>query len=399
MNFVCFHLPFQDREWLPFAPKTASDGYLAALVATGLLFSAPPTFGFLEFARGELFLNTTAKATYDSNIYARSEGGSDFYASIIPELQFLRQAGRGKIDLRAGVDVTRFLDFTDEDFEDFFADLVVSYPVSADSPLSGGLKAGFAEQSRVDEFLNARVRSEQTLISLSTHYTVSERLGLRNSLGYDHTTIDNFSNIESATAMLGLQWSYSPHLDWFADYRLRRSQSGGEESIGREEVENLDQALFIGATGVLAPRLTGVASLGYQQTNARGAGPSRGLIVTHVVVEWDWRPRTDVTLAVNRDLDVSPSDESVETTGALLTLEHQIDPKIGLRGRLNYRLLDFRGQNSRQDHAFTLGAELAYLLSRYWNAGLSYDFTINDSNRPESDFTRQILQIFTRYSF
>lgn len=399
MNFVCLHLPFQDRERLFFAPRTASNGYLAALVAFGLISYSTVTFGFFEVARGEIFLHTTTTAAYDSNIYARSEGGSDFYVSLIPELQFLRQAGRGTIDLRAGVDFTRFFDFTAEDFEDFFAGLAITYPVAADSPLSGGLQAGFAEQTRVDEFLNTRVRSEQTLISLSTHYEVSERLGLRNSLGYDQTTINNFSNIQSVTGMLGLQWTYSPHLDWFVDYRLRRAQSSGDEAFARDEVENTDHALFVGATGVLAPRLTGVASVGYQQTNARGAGPGRGLIVTHVVVEWDWRPRTDVTLTLNRDLDISPSDETVETTGALLSIQHQIDPKIGLRGRFNYRLLDFRGQNSRQDHGFIFGAELAYLLSRYWNAGLSYDLTINDSNRTESDFTRQIIQIFTRYSF
>lgn len=399
MNFVYFHLPFQDRERLSFAPKATSDGCLTALVAVGLLSYSSTTFGFFEVARGEIFLHTTTTAAYDSNIYARSEGASDFYFSLIPELQFLRQAGRGEINARAGVDFTRFLDFTAENFEDFFANLEITYPVAADSPLSGGLQAGFAEQTRVDEFLNTRVRSEQTLISLSTHYEVSERLGLRNSLGYDQTTINDFSDIKSITGMLGLQWTYSPHLDWFVDYRLRRAQSSGNEAFAQDEVENLDHALFVGATGVLAPRLTGVASVGYQQTNARGAGPGRGLIVTHMAVAWDWRPRTDVTLTVNRDLDISPSDETVETTGALLSIRHQIDPKIGLLGRFSYRLLDFRGQNSRQDHGFIFGAEIAYLLSRYWNAGLSYDFTINDSNRTESDFTRQIIQIFTRYSF
>lgn len=393
---VC-SLPQQERhrQRAPFLHAT----FLTALSAAGILALPANLSGFVEVARGELLLHTTGRATYDSNIYAQKDGEEDFYFSFIPELQYLRKAGLGTIDLSAGVDFTRFADFTQENYEDVFAALDVSYPVVQGSPLSGGLTASYSENSGVNEYLNTRIQSETFSAGLNTVYRFSERLGFRNSLSYTQNKVDIFSDVESYAGTLGLQWAYSPALSFFSDYRLRRARSISPDELTGEEVNNLDQAIFVGATGTLMPRLRGTASVGFQNTDARGHGSDSNNFVTSAELEWAIQPVTDLTLGISRDLDISPSDQTVEATTISLGLDHRIEPKIELNGFVGFRDFRFRGGDSRRDETIQLGGGLTYDFTRYWNAGAQYDYTLNESNRGAADYRRHVARLFTRYSF
>lgn len=399
MNFSFCNLPLRDRTCRAFSRGAVGGKRLALLLLTGVFAFHSPLHAFWQIARGELILNTTVEGTYDSNVFGQRGSPASFYVSLIPELQFLRQAGRGTIDLRAGVDITRFTDLDGEDFEDYFGSLEITYPVRTGSPLSGGFIASHVQETGIQEFLNARVTSERSAADLNTNYRVSERLGVRNRLNYTNTAFDGFSDVESYSGTLGLQWIYSSHLSWFSDVRLRRAQSSGNPAAGQRRLDNLYSALFLGATGVLRPRINGTVAVGYQQTDARAAGPDRNLVVTSGQLDWDWRPRTDLTLLLRRDLDISPADEAVETSSVRLGLNHEIDPKIHLLGRLGYRHYDFGSPSGRQDDAVSFGAGVRYLFTRYWNAALNYDFTSNSSNLTRADYTRQTVNILTRLSF
>lgn len=374
-------------------------GPTLALAAVGVcILFTPSLSGFLEIARGELILNTTAQSTYDSNIYGRSDAEGDVYFSLIPELQYLRKAGRGRIDLRAGVNVTRFLDFSMEDSEDFYGSAEVTYPVPEDSPLSGAVYAAYTEETGVNDYLNTRVRSELAAVGANTLYRFSDRLAFRNSLSYDHAGVEGFSNVESYSGTFGLQWIYSRKLSLFTDYRLRQSRSSGDNPVSGKEIDNLDQAVFFGATGTLAPKVDGTASVGYQHTIARGPEPDTGLVVTALDLVWDWRPKTDLRLGASRDLDIAPTDESVETSRISLGLDHKVDDKISLTGSAGYYHLNFRS-TSRRDHGLLVGAGIDYIFTRYWKGGFNYDYTHNISNQTNSDYARHLARIFTRYSF
>lgn len=368
-----------------------------AVAGTSVAF-AWPAFGFFEVARGELILNTTAEMTHDSNLFAQNDAESDLYLSLQPELQFLRQAGRGTIDARVGVNVTRFFDFSEENSEDFHAALDVTYPVTPSSPLSGGFFAGLTERTEVHDFLNARVKTEETAVGLDSIYRVSDRLGLRNNLAYTDTAVEGYSDIQTYSGTFGLQWVYSEKLSYFTDYRLRRSQSDGDETLQGREVDNIDHAIFFGATGALRPRINGTASIGYQQTDSRGSEPDRGLLVTAVILDWAWRPRTSLTLGASRDLDVSPTDETVESSEVSLGLQHEVDAKISLTGHVGYARRDFQS-SGRLDNAILTGAGIRYIFTRYWNAGADFTLIFNSSNVEQTDYRRHVLRAFTRYSF
>lgn len=368
-------------------------------VAVASALAAPATSSAVwEVARGEVILHTTGRATYDSNVYAQSDPQDDLYFSLIPELQFLRQAGLGTIDARAGVDITRFVDFTSENYEDFFGLLNVSYPVRRGSPLSGGFTSAFTQHSGVNEYLNTRVREEQFSVGLNTMYRFSERLGLRNNLSYNRNNVDIFSDVEAYSGTLGLQWAYSQTLAFFTDYRIRRSRAIGTGEAGNN-IDNLDHALFLGATGNLAPRLEGSISGGIQHSDARGGGSDRNQFVSAAELAWAITRQSDLTLGISRDLDVSPTDQTVESSTVSLGLEHRIEPKVELNGYIGYRDYNFRGGDARSDESFLTGAGLIYTFTRYWNAGMSYDYYHNDSTAGFADYRRHVTRLFTRYSF
>lgn len=367
---------------------------LALLLAGG----AAPTQGFVEIARGELILNTIVRGTYDSNIYARRDATDDIYFSLIPELQYLRRAGRGEIDARAGVDITRFVDLSQENHEDFFGSLFVTLPTHQDSPLSGNVRLSYTERTGINEFLNRRLKTENYRADTTLLYHTSERLALRNSFGYRYQRAQDSSNIEGFHGTIGFQHEYSETLSLFIDYRLRRTTSSGE--AGRPRVENIDHAIFIGGIGELGPRLTGTASVGYQHTSAKGArSEDTNLVVAATELAWEMRPRTDLTLNVSRDMDVSPNDFSAEVLNTTLGIRHRIEPKIQLNGYTGYSRFRFRGGESRRDEGIHVGAGVRYLFSDYWDAGLDYQFTDNDSTDNFANYSRHIVHASSRYSF
>src|SRR5690606_25268253 len=132
---------------------------------------------------------------------------------------------------RAGVDITRFVDFGNEDYENFFSSLNVTYPARRGSPLSGGFFASYSQHSRVNEYLNTRISEDNLGLGLETRYRTSERLGWRNNLSYNHAWVDDFSDVESYAGTLGAEWVYSEELSFFTDYRLRRMQSDGDNTV------------------------------------------------------------------------------------------------------------------------------------------------------------------------
>lgn len=377
------------REWLFSAP-------FALISAT--VFIAPSLHGFYEIARGELILNTTGQATYDSNIYTRSDSMSDIYFSLIPELQFLRHAGRGTIDARGGANLTRFLDHSEEDFEDFHASLHVSYPVSPDSPLSGSVFLAAIEDSDVNDFLNTRVKSRTIGVGSDSLYRFSERLALRNALGFEDTDVKGFSGTQTYGGSVGIQWLYSEKLSFFTDYRLRRDESDGDDTVRGRKIDNINHAILFGAIGTLRPRVEGTANIGFQRTVARAEESDQNLLLLSADLTWIWRPKTTLLLHAVRELDVSPADETVERSEVDLGAIHILNEKINLTGHIGYRHLVFNGSN-RTDDAFVVGTGIEYIFTRYWEAGADVEITFNSSSQSETDYDRQVVQIYTRYSF
>ena len=143
---------------------------LASSIAT-----APRASAFYEFARGEFLLHTRGTATYDSNVFATADAEDDILLAFNPELQYIRRAGRSDLSIRTGVIVGRFLDFTDEDFENYYAEFDVGYPVAAASRFGGGVSLSYRQATGLSETLSIRTQTDRYRASINNTYRDGRR--------------------------------------------------------------------------------------------------------------------------------------------------------------------------------------------------------------------------------
>ena len=381
---------------LPGPPDSITVAVLKVFVAVVLL-SPSSLSAFQEFARGELLLHTRTFVTYDSNVFAEEDGKEDFVFGLNPELQYVRQAGRGDLSAQTGIVLARHLDFNDGDYEDFYVILAAGYPVSPTSPFSGGAEASFRQDSTINESLNQRTRADRLSVNLSNNYRLNPRIGLNNSFRYTHSNTRGFSEVESFGGSFGSTYFHSENLGFNITYRIRRTTSTGRT---RSRQDNLNQAVTTGATGQLTTRVSGNISVGVQNTQIlRGDGSDRNRIVFATGLDWAARPNTTMSLDGERDIDLSPEDRTIERTSIRIGLNQRLNPKISANLGAGYRLSEFSGLTSDRDHTYLGTAGLSYGFTQRWSAALDYAFNHTDSERRDQKFDRHTVTLSTSYTF
>ncbi|MEJ2593333.1 MAG: outer membrane beta-barrel protein [Candidatus Thiodiazotropha sp.] len=105
---------------------------------------------------------------YDDNVYATKRSKvSDAVAVVTPKLSAESQWERHRLDLGAGASVGRYLDTTDEDYEDLWLSAEGRYDLSAGSRLNGGV--GY---SRNHEPRDSKENAQQQGVDEPTTYDV-----------------------------------------------------------------------------------------------------------------------------------------------------------------------------------------------------------------------------------
>ncbi len=359
---------------------------------------APEARSFYEIARGELFLHTRGTATYDSNVFASEDAQDDVLFILNPELEYVRRAGRVDLSVSTGVRIGRFLDLTDEHFENYYAAMSAGYPVSPGSRMGGGVSVEYSQDSTLSETLNERITRERYTGSIDTSYRINERVGLRNSLRYSRTDRTRFIRVERIEGRLGAVYFYSENLDFDLTYRLGRSTSPG--TADRERRETIDQGVTVGATGDMTARVSGNASVGFLTRHVvRGEGRGRVRLIFATGLDWAARANTVVSLDGTRDVDLSPEGRTVEGTSVRLGVTQRLTPKMSGDVYTRYRLREFRGVETDRDHTYTAGAGLSYSFTRNWDGSLDYTYTHGDLERRDVVFDRHTVALSTRYTF
>ena len=366
---------------------------LASSIAT-----APHASAFYEFARGEFLLHMGGTATYDSNVFGTSDAEDDVLLVFNPELQYIRRAGRSDLSVRTGVIVGRFVDFNDEDFEDYYAQLDVGYPVAAASRFGGGVALSFQQTTGLSETLSTRTQTERYQAAINNNYRLNQRIGLTNSLNYTRTERVGFRSVEGIGGSLGTRYFYSENLGFSLNYRIRRSTSSG--AAAGDTRESIFHAVTVGADGQLTQRVTGSVSAGAQASQvARGGGSGRVRGIVSAGLNWAARANTRVSLDASRNQDLSGEGRTLERTSVSVGVFQRLTPKMTGNVSAGYRLSEFSGVETDRDHAYTAGTGLSYTFTDRWVGGLDYAYTHIDSERRDVKFDRHTVALSTRYTF
>jgi opacity protein-like surface antigen len=318
----------------------------------------------------------------------------DQLVTVTPELTYLRAAGVLNLEGRAGVEVIRFMDFTDQDADDFFSYLAVSFPNRPGvNPRRILASVGWRQRSDVNEALGTRARSDLFDSRVAFRSALTDRLGVRLTGGY-HTERfrqGEFSGIEVGTLGMDGIRVYSDRLETYVGYRYRESETEGRD---RSSLDVQDHLLRLGVEGDLSPRVLGQVEVGIQKRSFGDTGQGDSL-QPFGMASVSWTPRHGSVFALRgqKDFDVAADDRSVETKGFSVVWRQRVYRGLSIVPALSYenvRLTQGDGR-SRTDDRYGAGLGAIYRLASEATVEVQYSYLDRHSNNSFFTYRRHIL--------
>lgn len=430
----------------------------ALIVATTSATLSVKCFGFAEVARGALTLETEGRVTYDSYFLgAKKIGDDDYYASLRPQLRYVRKAGLAEIEAFGGVSIVRYDTYKEFDSEDINAGFRSQLPVSEGSRISGDVSLNYNESTTVDYTVLDRVPTRNASAQASLRYALGLKMALSDSINYSRTLRTQYSDQE----VFGndVSFSYADFLygsTFSLSHGYTRTTSSGDNVLGadldqhsnsvsgtlshplagqltgaftygyrildRSQAESVtgqkrQEGSFFSATlngPFLPPRyfpkLDSSMSLSYQESRSPGINDLGGKTLTGSIgLRWAARERTKLNFQANRSIDLAANDYSVENTNVSLGITESVGIAHQFSGNVGYTWQKFRGVD-RKDNIFNASLTYNYSLSRYWSLGASYTYQKNDTNTngptlqpgfrtPYQNYERHTVSVYVTNTF
>lgn len=352
-------------------------------------------------------------AYYDDNIYATKRSKeSDLIAVVSPSVRMDSLWENHRLDLDAGAHIGRFLDTSDEDYEDFWLNADAQYDLSADSKVYGG--AGYShnhEPRDSKESAQQRVDEPTTYDARTLQVGLDQRIGgmaLKYGATYealDYANVGALYNDDRDRTVNGL------------GLRAGRPISAQSSLFVQGIVNRRNYSDARDQNGYLRDSEGYNAVIGLTH---KGDGGNRvELFLGYLVQDYD-EPRFDRLGKANYGFDfrwysglktqfsgklertVNETTE-VGSSGYLYSsLDLQLDRKLSpdLLGYLNYNhgIAEFQDVG-REDVTRSVSTGLKYFMSPKIMLSASYSFINNDSNDRNSvvgvsetyDYNRNLL--------
>lgn len=373
----------------------------AAVGLFALAFSAQ-AFGFYEVARGELFLNTTLTGQYDTNIFGDNREESDFLFTLTPELQYLRNPGLTRMDLRAGVAITRFDDFTGENSEDPYVSLSLLFPTRDQAITSYNLDMSYRRLTQTNRDVTTRAQSDIYNVGGGVRYNYSPKFGVRGNAAFNKRDYRNsdFADIDTYRGGIDGIYIYSPKLETFVGYQFRRTETS---RVAAEKIDSNTHTVSVGATGQVLPKVEANVAVGVARRDfSRGDLSSETMLAISGSIDWAAAERTSLVLDASRDFDTAPNNQSKQETYVGLTLNQRLTEKATLSPFVSFTYADYTATNipgGRTDEVWNLGSNLSYAFNTQASAVLRYSYTDSDSDLARATYERQFVSLSVLFSF
>ncbi|HWA11085.1 MAG TPA: outer membrane beta-barrel protein [Opitutaceae bacterium] len=339
----------------------------------------------IDAGKNQVFVNTSASVTYDSNLFANSAGGGDVMYSMNVEVDYNRHAGLIGLDASIGVNASRFGKYTQENFQNPTIRMDFTKQTGR---TTGDLSLSAARQSRADTAANLRDESWFYEANLSLKYPVIERYSLSASLGYslrdfaDNTTL---VDLTSYSAGLDLFYVFTTDRDLLAGYHFR-------EDTTSADTKTIDHSFTLGVTGRLIGRLQGTVRAGYElHVPVGGTDGISGLWTANGSAVWNFTKKLNVTGQISKDVSTTSTDTSVDSLSTELDAQYALNSKTIFNVGTGWSHSRFLGRlgGGRVDNAWNWNMALNRTINSHLKASLSYVFSQNWSTIDFSDFSRR----------
>jgi hypothetical protein len=363
---------------------------VALIIAACLL--CPPAHALVTFndSKEHIFVTGTASLAYDSNIYAHTGGGGDTVYSAGLLVEYTRRAGWIGVNGSVGLDLSRFVNNTNENFLNPRFALEFT---KASGRTTGTLSLSAARENRADSAVNLREQSWNYAAGLNFKYPVIERYSISGSFDYTDRVFagqSGLSNLATYSAGADLLYALSSERDLLAGYRYRYSETSTNASFD-------DQSFTVGVAGKIISRLNGSLRAGYQVRHPHGRatdGAYRGLTAAGAVT-WTATKKLSFTGQLSRDVSVTSTDISVDTFSESLDAQYVFNARLSVFANLGGGDSRFLGAatNNRRDHFFTYGGGVNYTMLRHLKFSLAYVYFQNWSTLSYADYLRNTFTL------
>lgn len=364
---------------------------LAAVVCAALFSQQALGLVTLNDGTDKIYVTGSVGVTRDSNIFANRTGGGDFVYSGALGLEYQRKAGWIAVNGTVGVDISKFGEFSEENFQNPNFSLEFTKQTGR---TTGALNFHAQRQNRADPTVNIRNISWAYSAGLNVNYPIIERYSIAGGVGYNLTKyLDNpsFVDLTSYSANISLFYILSETRDLFAGYRYRYNQTA-------RGTHDTDNSVNVGINGRIIPRLNGSLSVGYQVRTPDDdpLNQSYKSLTAAGSLTYAFSKKISLTGRVAKDFSATASDTSLDTLTSSLDLQYAFSAKLAFSASVGYGKNRFLGPGGyllgtligREDTSFDWGARVSYTFSQHLSLYLSYNYMQNWSNADFADFER-----------
>jgi Putative beta-barrel porin 2 len=351
----------------------------------------PPAQALLEFNDGleKVMVNGSYGISYDSNLFAHAGGAGDYSQSISLGIEYSRRAGLIGVNGSLSVTSGRFNKYTGEDFTN--PNLQLEFTKDR-GRLTGSLNLTAQRQSSSDVTINERVDVWNFGSSFKFRYPVNDRYFFTSLTDFsmqDYLHNSSLFNLSSYAQSVDVYYTYTSKLDLTGGYRVRVGRAQGGSSTA-------DNALTLGASGAILPKLSGSIAVGYQWRNETGAqGGNYHSVTSSVSLSWPVAKRLGVSGSVSKDFVTTATDVTVDSTSFNLSVALRPTGKINVSPGVGYSISRFLGSKGggREDRSPTATLGISLALTSHISASISYAYIVNQSNVAFSNFGRQTVGV------
>lgn len=368
---------------------------LAALAGTSSVF------GFAEVGRGKLTANAQATVAYDSNIFANNTEQDDITGSFTPSLAYTRNVGRISSDVVAGVSAISFADTNGQDSVDPF--VRANFRQDRAEKGSDSVSLSYARTTEANDVLLDRTESDEYRGSGNVDYYYSEKTGIRGNASYrisDYGTT-GYNDVESYRLGGGVLYRYSPKLVANLGYSFSPEKATNRDPLRISNPTSKNHRFEASLEGEIAPKVTGVVSMGYAYREF-DAGGSDDSAIGRVSLAWAAAEKTKVDLSISRDFDTTANAESARNLGINLGVRQSLTEKIAVSGSIGYQELSLDEVGTpveRDDEAYLFAVGASYRINDIVGTSASISHRINDSTLARADYDRTVVSLSVNVNF
>ena len=344
---------------------------------------------------------------YNDNIFA-TDGNEqeDFITHVKPSLTIESDWSRHSLTAYANADAAFYADNGDEDNTDYTVGTTGRLDVLRETYIFGGASHALLHEDRGDP--NATGSITEPTEYEQNNANISVYRGLRRfsvTADADYTEFDYEDDITTAggindnddrdryKAKTGLRLGYEILPDYEAFVQGNVNKIDYDDAINNGN--NRDSDGYEVETGLaldLGGKTRGEVSVGFMEQKYDDPTLSDVDDFTYgASILWNPSQLTSVRLNADRTIEetVQTGASAYVNSTAGIAVEHELLRSVLVGANFNYSFHKYEGVNiTREDDWYAAGADVKYLINRYSNFDLSYEFLDRDSNLANQDYTQ-----------